>query len=292
VKVLKKQDISLTRNSICGIGSFDGVHRGHQAIVEYMKTLAEGSEKIGIITFTPLPFFVLCSAPIITLTSNHEKEQLFKNLGVDFLYYIRFSHKFADMPPEDFVKQLLLSIAPSAVVVGENFHFGKGRKGSARLLQSLASDKFTVHIVPRLTEDGTISSTRIRELLLLGHVQAANSLLGRPYTLSGIVIKGKGKGTLLGFPTINIKIEKEKLLPLDGVYKVDVAVHGDMYPGAMFCHHGVVEVHILDFSGNLYRHKVFVLLLRRIRGVADFSDDASLKKAIERDVGRVRNGTI
>jgi len=285
--LMNKRDI-ITEGSVCGIGSFDGVHRGHQEIVKYMKRLACSKRRIGIITFNPLPFFVLKSVPIITLTLKKEKENIFRELGSDFIYYFKFSEEFSKLKPADFIDLIAECISPSAVAVGENFHFGKAREGSARVLKNLAQDKFSVHIIPRVEEDGTISSTRIRELLLLGHVKAANKLLGREYTVSGRVIKGKGKGTKLGFPTINIKVDKEKLLPLDGIYRVKVVIRNREYVGALFCRHDVVEVHVLDFSDNLYKKEVSVRLLERVRNIRRFLDDDALRAAIARDVETIR----
>ncbi|TET64465.1 MAG: riboflavin biosynthesis protein RibF [Candidatus Stahlbacteria bacterium] len=290
MKILIDRKNLITKNSICGIGSFDGVHRGHQGIVEYLKKSVGHKKRIGIITFIPLPFFVLKSAPIIYLTLKKEKENVFKELGVDFIYYFKFTKEFSQLTPSDFVKLVVTKISPSTVVIGENFHFGKGRKGSAKLLMQLALNNFSVHILPRVKEDGTISSTRIRELLLLGRIEAANKLLGRQYTISGKVIKGKGKGKKLGFPTINIRVQKEKLIPLDGVYRVKVPMHNKEFLGAMFCHHNLLEIHLLNFSGNLYKKEVSIKLFKRIRNVRKFSTAEALQRAIARDIEVIRKG--
>ncbi len=292
MKILIGKKDSITRGSVCSIGSFDGVHRGHQEIVVYLKRLASSEKRVGIITFIPLPFFVLKSAPIMYLNLRKEKEKIFKELGVDFIYYFKFTKKFSQLKPADFIELIAANISPSTVAVGENFHFGKGREGSAQLLKLLAKDKFAVHILPRVVDEGTISSTRIRELLLLGHIKAVNKLLGRRYTISGKVIRGKGKGTRLGFPTINIRVAKEKLLPLHGIYKVNVLIRGKEFIGAMFCRHDVIEVHVLDFSGNLYRKDVTIQLLERVRGIERFPDDDALRAAIARDVELIRNAHL
>ena len=287
MKVFTSSHVKVTRNALCGIGSFDGVHRGHQAIVQTLKELAGPGQRIGIITFTPLPFFVIHRAPILTLTLEQEKERLFRDLGIDFMYYFKFTKTFAGILPRDFVALIARRIAPATVVVGENFHFGKKRRGSAHTLQDYARDVFSVRILPRVSDDGAISSTRIRELLLLGHAQAAERLLGRPYAITGTVIKGKGKGTTLGFPTINLKVSTEKLMPLDGVYKVRVHVLGRGFLGAMFLRHDELEVHILDFSGSLYRKEVTVTLIKRIRSIERFHSDEALRRAIAHDVETV-----
>jgi len=291
MKILVDKLHPVTKDSVCGVGSFDGVHRGHQEIVRYSKKIAGSERRVGIVTFVPLPFFVLTSAPIIYLTLKDEKEKIFKELGVDFVYYFKFTSRLSQLKADDFVKIIDDRISPHDVVVGENFHFGKDREGSAQLLKRLAENKFLVHILPRVEEEGTISSTRIRELLLLGHIKAANRLLGREYTISGEVVKGKGKGTRLGFPTINIRTAKTKLLPLEGVYKVEVVVHNQVFLGAMFCRHDASEVHILNFSGSIYKEKVIVKLLERIRDIEKFSNDRSLRDAISRDVEAVKKNS-
>ncbi|UCG92434.1 MAG: riboflavin biosynthesis protein RibF [candidate division WOR-3 bacterium] len=278
---------SITKDSICAIGSFDGIHRGHQEIVKYLKKLAGTEKNTGVITFTPLPFFVLKKAPIFYLTPREEKETIFKELGIDFMYYFTFTKKFAALDPQQFVKKIATRIAPSIVVVGENFHFGRDRKGTAKILQALAKNYFSVEICARIEDDGTISSTRIRELLLLGHMKAANRLLGREYSVSGQVIRGKGKGQQLGFPTINIKVPKEKLIPLEGVYKAKVLCGTEEFLGAMFCRHDLIEVHIIDFVGDFYRRHVTVKFLERIRGIAQFANDETLKSAIARDIEQI-----
>jgi len=278
----------VTKDSVCAIGSFDGVHRGHQAVVKRLKEHARTDIKIGIITFLPLPFFVLTSSPIIYLTVKREKEDIFRMLGVDFIYYFKFTQHFAQLSPDGFVELISRRIKPSAIVVGDNFHFGKNRQGSARSLKKVSEDHFTVDIMRRIKENGTISSTRIRELLLLGHIKAANRLLGRPYSLTGRVVRGKGKGAKIGFPTINITVQKEKLLPLDGVYKVQVMLKEGTYLGAMFCRNDLVEVHVIDFKGDLYRKEVTVHVECRIRGIEHFSDDKKLGVAIAHDIRTIR----
>jgi riboflavin kinase/FMN adenylyltransferase len=287
MRVLSSPCQKITKDAVCGIGSFDGVHRGHQAIVHRLKELSGRKTRTGVITFVPLPFFVIHSAPVLTLTLKREKEQLFRELGVDFMYYFKFTPAFASIPPEDFITLIARRIAPRVIVVGENFHFGRRRSGSAQMLKELTRTVFDVEILPRIVDDGTISSTRIRELLLLGHAEAAHALLGRPYAISGTVIRGKGKGTILGFPTINLKVNKEKLMPLDGVYKVHICIRGRPYLGAMFCRQELLEVHILGFSGNLYRKRVTVDVLKRIRAIERFESDEALRRAIAHDVEAV-----
>jgi riboflavin kinase/FMN adenylyltransferase len=289
--VLRDTKNPLTRNGVCGIGSFDGVHRGHQAIVARLKEIAGNKRGTGIITFAPLPFFVLKNAPICCLTPAEEKNELFNKIGVDFIYYFEFTREFAQLSPRDFVHLIARQIEPSTIVVGENFHFGNMREGNARFMESLARDIFRVEILPKVKDEGTISSTRIRELLLLGNIRAANRLLGREYSISGNVIKGKGRGKNLGFPTVNFLPPEHKLIPLDGVYKVIVIADGTEHLGAMFCRHDLLEVHIIGFSGALYGKRITAKFLERIRGIEHFDDDTSLKSAIAKDIQAITEGS-
>ncbi|MEO0206836.1 MAG: riboflavin kinase, partial [candidate division WOR-3 bacterium] len=194
-------------------------------IIERLKKLRSKNRKIGIITFKPSPVSFLHKNEIFFLTTTAEKERILDAIEIDFIFYFKFDNEFAEKSPEQFVQLVYETIKPHALIVGENFHFGKGRKGSADLLDKLARGKFDVEIISTIRDqEGIISSTRIRELLLLGNIPGANRILGRNYALSGKVIKGKGKGTTLGFPTINLSVEKEKLLPLDGVYEVKLVI--------------------------------------------------------------------
>ncbi|MEO0095798.1 MAG: bifunctional riboflavin kinase/FAD synthetase [candidate division WOR-3 bacterium] len=280
---------NFTFESVCALGNFDGVHIAHQEIIRRVKQ-SGSSKKTGIITFHPPPVSVLHKNEVIFLTTKTEKEEIFKSLGIDFLYYFSFDEKFARKPPEEFVNLIYNMVRPSVVVVGENFHFGKERRGNAKVLREMAQGKYAVEIVPKIKDEGgIISSTRIRELLLLGNIPRANQLLGREYSITGDVVKGKGKGITLGFPTINLNVEKGKLLPLDGVYEVKLELHNKLHQGAMFLHHNDIEVHILDFSGNLYGEKITVKLIKRLRAIKKFSDDAALKRAIDQDIQKIKD---
>lgn len=287
--VLHDQTDPLTRDSVCGIGGFDGVHRGHQAIAAAARQIAGTRRKSGIITFCPLPFFVLKRAPALYLTPENEKEALFEELGINFMFYFEFSAQLARLSPGEFITVIAEKIDPSVLVAGENFHFGAGRRGTAHTLQDLGRRRFDVHIVPGVFDEGIISSTRIRELLLLGNVGAAGRLLGREYAVRGRVGRGRGRGTRLGFPTINIMAPPGKLLPLDGVYKVRVFIDHDQpgHPAALFCQHDLLEAHLIGFSGDLYGRDVTISFIERIRSIEQFTDDRQLAQAIAGDIRRI-----
>jgi len=288
LKIITRREYPVTRGAVAALGGFDGIHRGHQTIIAEARKLARGKNPVGLITFTPLPGSALKSNHALCLTTDREKESILLDMGLDFLYYFAFTREFARRSPHDFVRMVSERIAPSAVVVGQNFHFGWNRKGNADLLSVLAGESFKVHIKNALDDEGVISSTRIRELLLLGNVRAARRLLDRPYSMTGPVGSGKKVGQKLGFPTVNILAPPEKLLPLDGVYHGRVAWDRQSHPGAVFCNHRLVEVHILDYREDLYGRVLTVEFLDRLRNVEKFPDADALKKAIASDVARIR----
>lgn len=288
MKIIIDRENPATRNAVCALGGFDGIHRGHQTIIAEARKQSRGTKPVGVITFTPLPGKALKSGHPLYLTTDPEKESILETMGVDFLYYFAFTREFACRSPREFVRILTDRIAPSAVVVGKNFHFGRDRKGNASLLSELARGSFQVHIKNALDDEGVISSTRIRELLLLGNVRAARHLLGRPYAMTGTVGPGKKVGQKLGFPTVNILPPREKLLPLDGVYHGRVAWDRRSFPSAVFCSHRLIEAHLLGFRENLYGRALTVEFMDRLRGVQKFPDENSLKEAIAADVARIR----
>lgn len=274
---------------VCAIGGFDGVHRGHQAIINQVFSLAGKTMKTGVITFSPSPATVLKGTKAHLLTTEEEQTAIFQQLGLDFLFRIPFNRAFARLSPEAFFDFINRRIAPMAVVIGENFRFGHDQRGQARDLVELAHGFFPVTILPPVIDEGIISSTRIRELLLLGNVTVANRLLGRHYRITGTVIEGKGTGRLLGFPTINLEPPPAKLLPLEGVYRSRVFLNGASYAGAMFCSHRLVEVHLLDFEDRLYGQPVTIEILERLRDIVKFSNPEALRQAIAGDVAWIRS---
>jgi riboflavin kinase/FMN adenylyltransferase len=288
MKVFVDTPDAMTRGSVCAIGSFDGVHLGHQAIVRTVHAIAGSNMRTGIITFLPLPFFVLKDIPPMYLTIRSEKERLFASLGIDFIHYFTFDRSFAALQPDAFIERLIERLMPAHVVVGENFHFGLNRSGSAQGLLVFAKNAFHVHIIEPIQREGIVSSTRIRELLLLGNVTVASELLGREYSLTGRVVRGKGRGGELGFPTVNVHGEPDKLLPLDGIYAAHVIVNGTVYNGALFLRHDLVEVHMFDYGDRLYGQDIMISFVRRIRSIERFPDDKTLAAAISDDVSKAR----
>lgn len=213
------------KGAVIALGSFDGVHRGHQKILQTAKILANKSERLaGVITYLPIPQVLLHKDFHFLLTTDKEKIKVFKALSVDFLGAIKFTSHLKNLDAKQyFIEYIIKPIKPSGVVVGIDHRFGKEHKGNVALLKMLGQEfNFRVKVVSSLKyHNAPIKSTRVRELIILGNIKRANELLGRPYSIAGKVIKGMGLAKQLGFPTLNLHIpEKEKLVPADGVYHI------------------------------------------------------------------------
>ena len=288
--------------SIIAFGVFDGLHRGHQALVRTLVSRARRAHANSVVvTFDPHPQAVLRKNkwPMI-LTTLPEKERLLAGLGVDILGVIRFSGKTAAMRPEDFVKDVLVGkLAAAEVVCGQDCGFGKGRGGGLELLSALGRDHgFSVDPV-RLLRRGAlkISSTKIREALLAGDLGTANRMLGRPYQLSGVVARGRQVGRTLGYRTANVAIaDRSKLIPADGVYAARASIGGRTYDGMLYIGerptftggHRQIEFNAFGIRKNLYHRAITIQLLKFIRPDREFDDAEQLRRAIQRDERAIR----
>lgn len=299
MKVYKSiEKIVYQENSLLTIGTFDGIHLGHQKIISNLVQEAqEGKARSVLVTFYPHPQTVIQTqrSPIELLTPLEEKIVLLESLCLNVVVVLPFTQQLARLGPEDFVKDFLVqTIGIRELVLGSNHAFGQGRKGGVELLQKLGEQfGFTVHVVPTVEIDrAVVSSTRIRYLLLNGKVRQANRFLGRNYTLIGVVKKGKSLGRKLGIPTANIDVLGEKkLVPGDGVYAVVVHFNKKRLPGVTNIGHSPtihgkdrgIEVHIHDFSGDLYGKKLKIEFIDRIRDEKQFHSLDGLISQIEVD---------
>jgi riboflavin kinase/FMN adenylyltransferase len=304
MRIIKAGDTSILdypRTSSITIGSFDGIHCAHQQIIRtVVKAGQDAKLPSGLVTFSPLPQMVIHKGFHFLLTTEEEKETLLSHLGLDFIYKIPFAKDLQTMSPERFLKKFVYEpLRPRKIVVGPDHRFGRNREGDVRLLQKLAQElAFEVIMVPAYSYDGLpVSSTRIRELLLLGNVRRANSLLCRRYSFTATVVKGLKVGTQLGFPTINLQPEqKEKLMPADGVYAAIVyhknrKLHGALYIGLRPTFgegNRTIEVYLFDFQGTLYGEVVRVELVDRLRPDQKFKTSNALTKQIKRDVEQIK----
>jgi riboflavin kinase / FMN adenylyltransferase len=279
--------------AVYAIGNFDGLHRGHQALFGRARKIAgENNVYCGVLTFSPHPAKVLSPAlaPQLLL-SEKEKEDGIAALGVDILAIEAFTKEFASQSPHQFIENVLRKrLRAGAVVVGEGFRFGHHAKGTEDDLRK----ELPVEVVPPIKEgDLVCSSTKIRELVLEGRVDAASLLLGYPYFVEGPVVEGDKRGRTIGIPTANISVERE-LLPKLGVYASRSHVDGKTFNSVTniglrptFQGQGVrIETHLMGFVGDLYGKTLRVDLVKRIRDEQRFADINELKAQIQSDIAR------
>ncbi len=288
-------------NVFLSIGVFDGVHLGHAAIVRRTVSFAEKERGSSVIlTFDPHPDSVLKkrkSVPLLTTTD--EKRELLLKLGADYVVVLTFNPDVAAQSSAEFLARVILPrFEVRRLVVGKGFAMGKDRKGDVSVLRGIGLEcGFDVVEVPHSKVEGMrVSSTRIRRSLQEGRVVEASKLLGRPYFLRGVVVKGKGRGRQLGFPTANLRIDPNRVLPARGVYAVGVA-KGSLRAKAVanvgsrptFGGQEVgVEVHLLDYEGDLLGEMLHIDFMQRLRPERRFKSEASLRSAIVDDVGNAR----
>jgi len=283
------------------IGSFDGIHRGHQALI---RELVKGAkEKCGIstvVTFDPHPSrYLKPSTEPFYLTDPLEREELLRDMGVDGVITLPFNRELATKSPEEFIKTLHERIPFTCIVVGYDFHFGYQRAGDLDLLNQLGK-KYGFCAKPfhaRIDAGKPVSSSRIRELIKSGNVHAAAKLLGRAYTLRGEVIHGDGRGRHIGLPTANLSVWHEKLLPADGVYAaraifgeeraalVSIGTRPTFYEDTQL---RTIEAYLLEFAGDIYGQNMTLHLLDRLRGEERFDSAEALMLQIAKDEEKSR----
>lgn len=278
--------------TVVAVGSFDGVHLGHQALIAQLKAKAREHRVPSVVyTFDP-PTRVLTQG-VEFLSTLPEKLDLLARYGVDETIAASFTPEFASRPKEAFLDDLRL-LRPRAIVVGEDFHFGRGRAGSAADLREVAPEVVVVPIHGLSGED--IKSTRVREYLKSGDVDGARRLLGRHYDAQGVVVQGDQLGRTIGWPTANIRVPDGKALPL-GVFAV-VAVgdharwHGMANVGFRPTVNGTdrrFEVHLFDYSGDLYGQELQIKFFAHLRGEQKFGGLDELKAQIARDAQAARD---
>ncbi|EJY55596.1 riboflavin biosynthesis protein RibF [Alicyclobacillus hesperidum URH17-3-68] len=286
---------------VLAIGKFDGVHIGHQAILDAARRAAGMGERLAVLSFEPHPTYALTRNPeyLRTLTPRAEKVRLLAELGVGAYYVAQFNRAFQSLTPDAFVHTYLPALGVRHVVVGDDFRFGQGGSGTTDVLRKLAQSlDIGVTVVPPVVESGhKVGSSQIRSHLAAGRVEAAEALLGRPYALTGTVVHGDKRGRLIGFPTANLGGIDEYVMPASGVYAVSVALldegassesmwFGVLNAGMRPTVEGTtfrLEVHLLGFSGDLYGRQCRVSFLRRIRDERKFAGLDELKAQIARD---------
>ncbi len=282
------------------IGVFDGVHLGHGALVA---RLAEGARATGALpiaaTFDPLPIQVLApGAPASALSDAPQRARLLQEAGADAVVVFRFDGAFAALGAEEFVARIAKAGEVRRIVVGPDFHFGRRAEGDVAKLTLLGlRHGFTVEVVPPVERDGAVvSSTRIRNALLAGDVEFAANLLGRLYGIRGRVVRGARRGRALGFPTMNLALPRERLLPRDGIYAMWVEMGEGRFAAAASLGvrptfgggERVLEAHLLDFEDDVYGEDIEAAFVRRLRDELAFESPEALSTQIARDVEATR----
>jgi len=286
-----------------GLGNFDGVHAGHQALIRALVERCRATGSVpGIFTFHPHPVAVLRpkDAPPLLL-SPEAKQEIMARLGVGLFLSVPFDLEFARMQPEEFVRRVLVEeLGVGGVFVGYNYTFGHRGAGDPALLEKLGRMMgIEVHVIPPVTIDGqAVSSTLIRRMVSEGRLREAARYLGYELFIDGTVVGGEKRGRRLGFPTANIMPPEGVAVPPDGVYAVRVIIAGETFLGV--ANIGVrptfkgqntarnIEVHVFDFSGDLYGKPIRVVFRDRLRGERKFASPEELARQIEADIMRAR----
>jgi len=297
-------EIQRDEKSVITLGTFDGLHLAHQQIVE---EVINKSNKINgrnfLLTFEPHPRKIIPGRNDVKLLSTlEEKIEILDNIGLQNLFVINFTQEFSKQSPEEFVKKYMVEgTGLSEIVIGYDHHFGKGRDGNFELLQEMGRKyNFKVTLVPEYSVDGeTVSSTKIRNALLVGDVVKAGKMLGRLYSFKGKIVRGDGRGRKLGFPTANISVStNDKLIPAKGIYAAECTVQDEKYFGLLslgsrptFHKDGEIipEFYIFDFDRDIYDEVMQVELIEKIRNEEKFGSVDELISQMKKDeeTGRI-----
>lgn len=283
-----------SKNSIIAIGNFDGIHLGHKKILECLTTEAKNNALLSLVlTFSPHPERILGEKRIKMIQTLDQRVNEMKKFGIDAILIIPFDEKFSSLSSHDFIQKIIVDrLKAKAVIIGENFRFGKNREGDISLLFRLASGyNLKIHSIPPVTkEDMIVSSSIIRNFLKEGKIEKANVLLGRFYEVTGKVIKGKSRGKTLGFPTANIKTENE-IIP-QGVFISTTGIGPETFSSLTnvgkcptFNQKEInIESYIMNLNKDIYGKKIRIHFLKKIRDEMKFKTQAELSQQIKKDL--------
>jgi len=286
---------------VVAIGNFDGVHRGHQAILKRTVEKAKANKGTGIVlTFEPHPLKVLAPTQDLKfLMTFEERLRWIETIGIRQVRAVPFTRDFADLSPREFARKILCEdLGAKDVFVGDHFAFGKDRKGTVRDLQALGDELgFQVHAVEAVSVGGRpVSSSRIRECLMAGRVADARELLGRDYSLEGRVIPGARRGRALGYPTANFIPPAERVIPCNGIYAVRAELNGRVLNGASYIgtqptlgpQERMVETHLFEPQSDLYGRSIRVSFVEWIRPEQTLKDKTELIRQVEEDIHKAK----
>lgn len=288
--------------TVSAIGFFDGIHKGHQEVIQQAVNKAkENNMESAVITFFPHPSVVLRKdvQHVKYITISSEKQAILENLQVDRLYVIRFNQELSKLSPQAFIDHFIIGLNIKHLVAGFDYSFGHKGQGKMTDMQEYARDLFTWETIGKVTlDEEKVSSTRIRAELASGNMEQAEQLLGRPFATTGLVVKGARRGRELGYPTANLSISKDALLPKQGVYATRVR-HKDKIYGGM-ANIGTnptftedledmsVEVYLFDFDGDLYGEELTIEWLSYTREEIKFDSKEALIEKMKQDEEEIR----
>ena len=293
-------DFHVAEPTVLSIGKFDGLHRGHELLMDYVFQKKKEGMKAVIFTFDVPPKKSLEQDAARVLTTNEEKMHLFEQIGIDYLIECPFTEEIMHMPAEEFLKKIVEQLSIRCIVAGTDCSFGYQRRGDYRMLQKYAPEyHYEAQIVDKMQYEGRdISSTFIREEIAAGNMEKAELLLGYAYFVQGTVVHGNQIGRTIGIPTINLLPPQEKLLPPFGVYAARVEIDGKRYNGItnIGCKPTIagdnpvgVETNLFDFYGDLYGKHAKVSLLKWVREEQKFQNVSELKVQMEKDIAFCRS---
>lgn len=292
-------DFYIEENTVLSLGKFDGIHRGHELLLEHLAAKKEEGLSSVIFTFDIPPRKNVQQVEAKVLTTNEEKMHIFKQQGIDYLVECPFTKEIMCMEAEDFIEKIVRQLHVKCVVVGEDFRFGHNRRGDYQMLQKYAEQYgYEVIVVEKMQEDDRdISSTFVREEIAKGNIKKANHLLGYRYFVTSVVEHGNQIGRTIGIPTMNQLPPEEKLLPPNGVYITEVYMEEQQYRGVtnVGCKPTIegrnpigVETHLLDFAGDIYDKVVTVEFIDRVREERKFASIDELKAQMQNDIAFAR----
>jgi riboflavin kinase / FMN adenylyltransferase len=296
-------DIGRNAKSVVTLGTFDGVHRGHRSIIEYLLVRANQQEgPATVVTFDPHPREIVKNERMPLLTTIAERADILESLGIDRFIVLRFTEQLARMSARAFVEEVLVgAIGMQEIVIGYDHAFGRNREGDAGLLRTMGPrHHFKVDVIPaQVVDQHVVSSSKIRRALEEGRLEDANAMLGRPYRLSGEVITGDRRGRTIGFPTANLRLaDDRKIVPAFGVYAV--SAESDAYPETFFGMMNIgtrptvdgrsrsLEVNLFGFEGDLYGRELHVEFLGRLRDERRFDSLEGLRQQLQEDRARCK----
>jgi len=285
--------------TVISLGKFDGIHRGHELLLEQLIKKKREGYKAVIFTFDIPPKKIIEAEDVKVLTTNEEKMHMFDSFGIDYLIECPFTPEIMNLEPETFIEMLVKNLSVKCIVAGADFRFGKNRRGDYQTLKEYSERLgYEAIVLPKMKEeDRDISSSFVREEIQAGRIERANKLLGYPFFVSGEVKHGNQIGRTIGFPTINLIPSENKLLPPNGVYITKVTIEGIVY-------HGVtnvgrkptiegnnpigIETYILDFKQDVYDKVVIVTFIKKLREERKFPNLEALMEQMRQDVNEAQ----